>query len=949
MATGTSGYIESIHTRPEPMKPNSTLSNLRIVGAFANLAGAGVGMYNGMAKNDFNTFKKEYDTSVEGIKQTYSDPIQQQQKITEFDKAYQSTRLNDAMPETQKLFADAFDTNALKLSSLVSGQRKAKQIADTSSYLVDSYLQAKKDGANIKIDDFIKNAYDFESNSGATYTLPELGESTVSKLVLKSASTVKDKALTPTVEAFNAKVRQTEVLLNDLATSPVFGDDNSSILAATRNKDLRATLSSSIKLRETELVEENTKVLDGIAGEMASGNFKNTVDTKKAIESLYKLGKSTIANQYSKTFEEARIAGDITKRLEAGEIVPAELINNSKYKGKLESVILNKAARAMATGNVKTLGTYFEKYPTILKKFADEGNTRITSGSVTEFMQRASIVEQVPAALYNKMVSNESKLLIDLLPNMIQEEGVTIQQALQGDEKALAVFNDKRTSLLSTMSKGSGELGKEMLIKKGDAISTLEKTFTKNPNAIAFSKQYFNSIFNATQDVDKAMKLAEKAAERSFPTVSEIGVDVTSMPSSRLVDAEYMNNIKGYLTDMKGFSNFDNVSMKALPNGNVLVSQTDNTGMPVRLTTLGTQTLTDLEDVYGTTNTGTTEEDRSSPEILKLKSNIGNRLSSLVQGPTAIATMTGELYDRGVGALEQGITELNKLNPWEGMFGDRGKQAINQLSEWGAGYLNKLFDTEINTGLQASEISQQTIEANQGTATVQKELSAGITFSKQELYDFYEKMNVDSMSPVNDKLVELMVEDDYSVIKELWNSVDDSSFKSNMTYLEGDYEHTDIVGVQTTPYGINREARGKEIAEYADSINKDVNGLDNNDYLNLSKKIFKDIDTKASNKSEAYNKLPKKQQFIVQSAEYNTGDTYYGLAKELDNYNNEPTLNNLEKVVKQSSRLTEGSRNEGLDNRAVKELIIGGVIDINNKDHIDILNRVLPKWNKDKL
>ena len=173
-------------------------------------------------------------------------------------------------------------------------------------------------------------------------------------------------------------------------------------------------------------------------------------------------------------------------------------------------------------------------------------------------------------------------------------------------------------------------------------------------------------------------------------------------------------------------------------------------------------------------------------------------------------------------------------------------------------------------------------------------------------------------------------------------------FQTNITRLEGSAEHIDTVGNPTTAFGVNRNAHGSAIDKFAEEKGVEASKLTNDDYLEISRTIMKKaIDDNRKNSPE-FATLPKEQQFAVGAATYNTGGLWPNLTKAYSNYNKDPSPENLAKVVKGTRRLEtiggKKQRSNGLDNRAVKELMLSGVIDIDNPEHAALLDELLPLW-----
>ena len=173
-------------------------------------------------------------------------------------------------------------------------------------------------------------------------------------------------------------------------------------------------------------------------------------------------------------------------------------------------------------------------------------------------------------------------------------------------------------------------------------------------------------------------------------------------------------------------------------------------------------------------------------------------------------------------------------------------------------------------------------------------------------------------------------------------------FNNNIGWLEGAVEHKDIVDISTTPYGINRSKHAGAIKQYAKDLNKQEKDLTKQDYKALSNSMYNDFKGELD-KIEGFTALPKEQQAAVTFAKFNTGTSFKGWIKSFTAYNKNPTESNFKEVIKQSTRSTKGTRVKGLDNRALKELVISGVVDLKNKPQMKIVLSILTKADVTKL
>jgi hypothetical protein len=181
-------------------------------------------------------------------------------------------------------------------------------------------------------------------------------------------------------------------------------------------------------------------------------------------------------------------------------------------------------------------------------------------------------------------------------------------------------------------------------------------------------------------------------------------------------------------------------------------------------------------------------------------------------------------------------------------------------------------------------------------------------------------------------------------------------FSSNIALLEGDYEHNDTQDILTKPYGIamhqkaNSDWHKNALAEYNKGREKPSKQLPKEQYFEKAQELMLAGEDSYRSAVEGYDTLNSKQQFMLLSAKYNTGDTYKSLGKLLVAYNKEPSSDKLPKIYlnarrTQKDKSGKASYDEGLDNRALKELYISGMFDPQNKEHRAMVKKSLPLAN----
>ena len=178
-------------------------------------------------------------------------------------------------------------------------------------------------------------------------------------------------------------------------------------------------------------------------------------------------------------------------------------------------------------------------------------------------------------------------------------------------------------------------------------------------------------------------------------------------------------------------------------------------------------------------------------------------------------------------------------------------------------------------------------------------------------------------------------------------------FVTNMGKTEGTTWHPDLKKIKTSPYGINT-ALHKNLLDNLQTKAKVSKWED----IPLSmlkeaaKKLFEDeylkpyVDGKVSGTTAStFNSLSEESKFLVGSSAFNGGN-YPSLVNNLSAWEKNPTMNTLEAVISETPRSVRLNgvltRVKGLDNRAVRDLEIAGIIDKSNSRHRTALRKWLP-------
>ena len=181
-------------------------------------------------------------------------------------------------------------------------------------------------------------------------------------------------------------------------------------------------------------------------------------------------------------------------------------------------------------------------------------------------------------------------------------------------------------------------------------------------------------------------------------------------------------------------------------------------------------------------------------------------------------------------------------------------------------------------------------------------------------------------------------------------------YMSHLKYVEGDVWHKNPKEkFWTSPGGLREDI-------YRDDLEKMRQETGQDSFKNIPKQsILKYAANVLRRQGDSYNKDPyysglsEDNKFLLHNATYNTGQVFKNLSKNLAAYQADASNENLAKVVHETRRF--GGRNNkgqkirttGADNRAVKDLIAANIININNTDHVKLINKYLPRAKLDKL
>ena len=151
--------------------------------------------------------------------------------------------------------------------------------------------------------------------------------------------------------------------------------------------------------------------------------------------------------------------------------------------------------------------------------------------------------------------------------------------------------------------------------------------------------------------------------------------------------------------------------------------------------------------------------------------------------------------------------------------------------------------------------------------------------------------------------------------------------------VEGTETHRDILGIKTSPFGLVLE-QGHPAFTYNSLLASELGielreDLHLNDYLAVAEKKLRNCadGLRRSLGDVTWDSLSDNAKAVMIDAKYHTNVDYLEFAQKALAYEADPTDANLEAMIKESTRVVNGLRIEGLDNRVATILYHNDYID----------------------
>ena len=183
----------------------------------------------------------------------------------------------------------------------------------------------------------------------------------------------------------------------------------------------------------------------------------------------------------------------------------------------------------------------------------------------------------------------------------------------------------------------------------------------------------------------------------------------------------------------------------------------------------------------------------------------------------------------------------------------------------------------------------------------------------------------------------------------------ESMYKKHLPKVEGAIWHPDPSNptILTAPYGLRADFHKDALEKMrVDSRAATIQDIPKQDILQYAVETLRKAGNRYTTNSKTksfYSSLSDNSKFLLGNATYNTGQVFPELAKSLSAYEKNKNVKTISSVVKETRRYggrdTKGNKQHttGADNRAVRDLIAAGVVDINSEEHRNIIGKFLPK------
>lgn len=164
-------------------------------------------------------------------------------------------------------------------------------------------------------------------------------------------------------------------------------------------------------------------------------------------------------------------------------------------------------------------------------------------------------------------------------------------------------------------------------------------------------------------------------------------------------------------------------------------------------------------------------------------------------------------------------------------------------------------------------------------------------------------------------------------------------------WTEGTNEHTDSTaeGIRTAPYGViidstldPKSDAGKAYIRnrrIADEMGYDIDNLTTEQARDVAGGIIEEDTEKLAAKVKGWEELETPYKLFLMDAKFNTGQTFNKFAAQALKYQEDPSQDNLEALIKQTTRkekrkgMDKSQRTAGMDNRSTKILLAGGILE----------------------
>jgi hypothetical protein len=459
MAIGTSGYIESVHTRVAPIKPSEKMHTLNMLGTFLQAAQLGVQVYDKFQSNKLGKLHTQYERDVALIENSGVSTQEIERSIKELNKSYTS-------PEFVEKFGDLYGTYGSHMDKVatVASVKASKERNDqfNSSAMRGLATYSVNGGASDVPEQVIASMSGDRKLLAQQYT---------NEVVNQLAVNIKRQSSIESPEAFIAEVNKAELVMEKLRQNPRFLGDTSE--QGSKNARYQENIfAQAVDQNKKQLVNQ---IRERVVASISPTSLEQMPKTIQQIDNdfnmLEKLGDTPWVQRTKDDLNKKLEQYAVSVRLEQlGGLDPTVPLfpearniirDNAEFKKVRDSRILEGASVAIGNRDFATLNQIVEANPNSLTDTRNVMSNLVSSAQALE--ELAPHFEAYATLGYNnasKIYSAESLDILVTAPIIAQSTGEDLV-----DIKKQIMQNRRENIPLSTVEKAQFDLKKQNLTK----------------------------------------------------------------------------------------------------------------------------------------------------------------------------------------------------------------------------------------------------------------------------------------------------------------------------------------------------------------------------------------------------------------------------------------------------------------------------------------------------